>query len=228
MGRLSLQHRDSLQPAKVDNRTDALEKEIIELKAANANILEALRSMSQKIDLLIEYRNENKALTTENKRLVTENIQLNCELKKVSLKNSSAERTGSILSTGENAARSFNVDDSNLNECSLNFVSANELSAANSLRWIYVSNLKSTTTCEDVRTHIMNKTHVGREEIHCNNLTPKSMINPFYTSFKVGFIENSSLDLSDASFWPSNAVVREFVQERKQNFHEARKRQPSL
>lgn len=221
-------NRGSLGSAKSQradgNKISSMEQEIIELRAFNSKILQALTSMNERLELLMEYKDQNSALNVENRRLSMENTALNCELKKKTLSlNSSTTADRTKLSTRNET--SLQSSDVNLNVRADNFKRLNDLSAINTMRWIHVSNLKSSTTCEDIRRHIMETTQIGRDEIHCVCLTPKSIVNPLYTCFKVGVIENRMNDIVLPSFWPTKTKIKEFVDEKNQNFRNARRRQ---
>lgn len=85
------------------------------------------------------------------------------------------------------------------------------LSAMKPLKWLYVSNLNPETTCEDIKSYITSKMKIKRSETYCSSLTPKSIINPFYASFKVGVPDSCWKSIVLKSNWPCNVSIREFT-----------------
>lgn len=210
-----------------------LEKEMEEIKRSNSLILDCLSSIGKKLQLLGDYREENVCLKTENRRLKVEIDQLRrelriCESKQMTLASSSTDRNPDI--SGDDPTPEENeptsVSQSSLSpptqcyaEDQINQESRMEsdtishalLSAMKPLKWLYVSNLNPETTCEDIKSYITSKMKIKRSETYCSSLTPKSIINPFYASFKVGVPDSCWKSIVLKSNWPCNVSIREFT-----------------
>lgn len=216
-----------------------MSKEISDLKAVNLKILESLSSITEQLQLLVEYREENVLLRMSNRRLTAENIQLKVEIRKIecqqlqgptnSSKSVSLSLSVSELEGNNEASNSFKTANPNrrqpLISAELNQITSNpsssshaSLKAVQPLKFLVLANLQPHTTCEDIRTHIASKTNQQRSTIYCASLTPKSIINPHFVSFKVGVIESVFDDVMKSSCWPTNMSFREFMDNRVPNF----------
>jgi hypothetical protein len=87
------------------------------------------------------------------------------------------------------------------------------------LRWISVSNLTPETSADSVVEFVREKLKIDKKKIVCAKITPRSIANPSFVSFKVGCPEYSFDQLCSQTFWPSNSVVREFSNT-KSNFRQ--------
>lgn len=210
--------------------------EIAEIKETNSKILKMLSTFEEKFQLLSEYRDENARLNAANRRLAVELAQVNREICKNNLQISSADSVNKKICTeplvasnetfegfpnGINARLEprHNIMQTNVASTS-NEPSPNNLCAIKPMKWLYLSNLRPETTCEDIKAHIVSrsKNRIHRGLIQCSNLTPKSILNPFFMSFKIGVPEECFKDVSALEAWPYNADVREFANTRPSNF----------
>lgn len=90
--------------------------------------------------------------------------------------------------------------------------------AAEPQKWIFVSNLQPTTTCEDIKAHIVANVNVQHSLLTCSRITPKSIVTPFYATFKVGVPSQLFKEIVDPVLWPGNVKLREFLQRGGGNF----------
>jgi hypothetical protein len=92
-------------------------------------------------------------------------------------------------------------------------------------KWISISKLNSLTTNNDVITYISKKLMVDGGSFHCSKITPRSIVNPSYASFKIGVSDELLKFVKSPSFWPVDVEVKDFVNNNKlssnQNFHRA-------
>lgn len=210
--------------------------EIAEIKETNSKILKMLSTFEEKFQLLSEYREENARLIAANKRLTVELAQVNREICKNSLKSSSADRVNKMntepfpasnetfdrFPNDTNVFNETSQPDSLISQPSTSSVqSSKDICAVKPMKWLYLSNLRPETTCEDIKAHIVTRSRnrIYRGIIQCSNITPKSILNPFFMSFKVGVPEECFKEVSTHEAWPSNVNVREFAATRPTNFH---------
>lgn len=198
-------------------------KEVENLKSTNTRILEMLNTLNDKMQMLEECKVEIAQLKGMNQRLITENQKLKDEIRnKVSKQKTADVRIvegntdmASLKKVGESSKRG-NIQSRPVNQLSSPknssplFSSSKFLSAAPSIKYIYVTNLHSEATNEDVVSHVSSHSAIDRNLLSCSSLTPRSITTPFFTSFKVGVPESFFNQVVDQTFWPQNSQVREF------------------
>lgn len=216
----------------VDNKLDSVMSEIASLKSINASIFESLAKLSELTQLLSGFRDENTLLRQSNERLKAENQQLKLALHRAESKQTDTAQTVHQVSpvnpepiSTEAVLRTVSQQPQTISNAEpLGGVMSSVISAVTPMKWLKVSNLNPSTTCEDVVTHVVSFTNLRRSSISCSLLTPKQLVNPFFASFKLG-VPQSNLDavfLRNA--WPVNTELSEFVSvgAPRQNFPKVR------
>lgn len=206
---------------------ETIMNEITNLKSSNVKIMQTLVALTEELTLLREFRAENMILREANKRLVSENTEL---LKAVRISEQrsvinnepgtsrsslSEQRPQSIdsrlsLGSGSQMDPLLSSQESEGNH--------KDLRAADNFKWIYVTNLQPQTTCEDVKSHIVLKTNINRSLLSSQKVTPKSIIQPIFSTFKVGVPQAIFNEVVRNEFWPSNCRAREFVDRKNFRF----------
>lgn len=87
------------------------------------------------------------------------------------------------------------------------------------LSWISESNWETSTTVDDIRNFVSKTLSLSSASIVCSKITPKSLLNPSFTSFKVEVPSELTEMLKCHVFWPSNGVIKDDVQ-RTSNFRQ--------
>lgn len=215
-----------------EQKLETLVKEIEILKSINTEVLDSLAKLSDMTKLLSEFRDENRVLRQANERLKAENNQIKLTLHVAESKQytNTSELVSSVVSRDsyepdqtESVLETVTDDRTTSEEPTRNGLSS-AISAVSSLKWLKVSNLAPTTTCEAVRKHVASSVNVDRSQISCSLLTPKSIVNPFFTSFKVGV----PIQVFETAFckdiWPVHTEICAFLGPSKTNFLQARPR----
>lgn len=84
------------------------------------------------------------------------------------------------------------------------------ISAACPKKWLSVSNLSPSTTAEDLVKHLHENLKIEEKVVSCTKITPRSIVNPCFVSFKVGIPEKFFQNMKSTNLWPPNVIVREF------------------
>lgn len=85
-------------------------------------------------------------------------------------------------------------------------------------KWIFIANLHPSTSCEEMKAHILANKDVERTSLNISRITPKSIQAPFYAAFKVGVPARLFDEIVNPVFWPGNVKIREFFQRGGENF----------
>ncbi|CRL08052.1 CLUMA_CG021142, isoform A [Clunio marinus] len=196
---------------------EGVTSEIKELKNVNKRIIEALAALEGKIERMNGTQEEVNRLKIENLRLKEENTHLWNKLKnndKSAVMRSATDFTfPSTSAVSPSGVESLNNDILN-SKTPTNVplqISAKPIRAVQSLKWIHVSNLQPTTTSEDLISYVTSKIEVESNLIVCSRLTPKTILKPFYISYKIGLPEKVSEDVINNDFWPENVKIRDFT-----------------
>jgi hypothetical protein len=84
-------------------------------------------------------------------------------------------------------------------------------------KYLHISNFKPTTTCEDIKNHLLSKIQVPVEDIECHELvskrTDRSLLN--FISFKVGFDPTVFDKAYDGNIWPVECAIKPFINFRR-------------
>lgn len=87
------------------------------------------------------------------------------------------------------------------------------LNATDTKAWISLSNVAPDTTAENIIEFIRKKLKTDDGAILCSKITPRSIVNPIYSSFKVGVPEYLIQHVTNEQFWPSEVVLKNFKNE---------------
>lgn len=208
---------NSTNTCTMEIQLETLLKEVDNLKSMNNDVLGSLAKLTELTTLLAGFRDENVLLRQTNERLIAENRQLRLSLRAVENKQTNTDAIIISPSTATsdpiptNADLQTDSDDRTMGDVSpANVMSAGVVSTLSRIgkhKWLKVSNLSPATTCEAVLNHVVLSTSVSRSSVVCSLLTPKTIINPFFASFKVGVPEDAFDRIFRNEAWPPNTEV---------------------
>lgn len=85
--------------------------------------------------------------------------------------------------------------------------------------WISVSNIEIGTSAEDIKLFLAKKTKASVDSFSCAKITPRTLLNPSYFSYKLAIPSDLVAEVNSPLFWPEGVVIREFV-EKRSFFHQ--------